>query len=76
MKISIKLKIMSIGLIGIIGFSIGIGWTYTATTKNAVALQAVVDGYYPVLELADANQVRLDKIQAQLKAAPAAVIMP
>ena len=72
MKFSIKLKIMSIGLIGIIGFSIGVGWTYIATTKNATALQVVVDGYYPVLELADANRVRLDKIQAQLKAAATA----
>ncbi len=72
MKFSIKLKIMSIGLIGIIGFSIGVGWTYIATTKNATALQVVVDGYYPVLELTDANRVRLDKIQAQLKAAATA----
>lgn len=67
--ISIRSKILSIAVIGVIGFSIFFANTYFVSKENFIRLSNVKDIYYPILESSDANLVRLDKITEQLQSA-------
>ncbi|MDH5445326.1 MAG: methyl-accepting chemotaxis protein [Gammaproteobacteria bacterium] len=67
--ISIRLKILSIAVIGVIGFSIFFINTYVVSKQNHTRLSSVRDIFFPILESSDANLVRLDKIKEQLQSA-------
>lgn len=68
-KLSIKYKILLIPLVGIIGFSVYIVFNYVSNAQNASRLTSIQNNYYPILELADANIVRLDRITEVLNSA-------
>jgi len=71
MKITIKIKILLIAVIGVLGFSVFFANTFIVSRDNSVRLSNVKDVYFPILEKTDANMVRLDKIKEQLQAAVA-----
>lgn len=62
-NLSIRLKILSIALVAIVGFVSYFVINYQVTQQNSERLDAVRNIYYPVLERADANIVRLNKIK-------------
>lgn len=69
LAISVRVKILSIAIIGMIGFTVFFVNTYIVSKDNSKRLSAVKDIYFPILERVDASLVRLDKIKEQLQAA-------
>lgn len=69
---SIRTKILLIAIVGIAGFMGTLAYNYTVTGQNKARLEGVRDVYFPMLERADANLVRLDKIKEGLNAAASA----
>ncbi len=69
MKMSIRQKILVIPIVAILGFIIYLGVNYNANSANSIRLQKIKEVYFPVLELANANIVRLDRIGEMLNTA-------
>ncbi len=70
-SISIRIKILTIVVMALIGFSGLLIYNYQVTSENSVRLQNVKDVFFPTLERIDANLVRLDKIKEALNSAVA-----
>jgi len=70
-NLSIKYKIISIAVLGIIGFSIYLSSNLVVSSKNADRLSNIRDIYFPVLELSDANKVHFGRIKEMLTSAVA-----
>lgn len=68
-KLSIKYKILLIPLVGVIGFAIYIAFNYSSNVSNAERMQLIRDTYFPILEKANANIVRLNRITEILNSA-------
>ncbi len=67
--LSIRFKLLFIGIVGIAGFGVFFIANYIVVNDNANRLQNVRDVYFPLLEHTDANLVRLDKIKETLATA-------
>jgi len=65
-NLSIKYKVLLIGLISSIGFALYLALNFFVNIDNARRLDGIRDVYYPVLERADANINRLDKVKQDL----------
>ncbi|HAC33323.1 MAG TPA: methyl-accepting chemotaxis protein [Gammaproteobacteria bacterium] len=61
-RMSIRNKIMALGVIGVLGFMVVLAYTYKISVDNAKRLDASKEVHFPVLERIDANRVRLDKV--------------
>jgi len=68
-KLSIRFKIFTIVMGGIIGLVVTLAFNYSATSNNKVTLEKVRDIYFPTLERLDANLDRLGKINENYSAA-------
>lgn len=62
-NLKIKFKILSIAFVGVLGFSIYLGINYQVTQTNSLRLDTIRFVQFPLLERADANIVRLDRIK-------------
>lgn len=71
-NLSIRIKISLIAAVGIIGFSLYLLFNLSVTKQNEIKLHAVSTVYFPLLERANANLVRLDKLRETFSAAVAA----
>ena len=71
-NISIKWKILSIALISSIGFIVYLSLNLTTSLGNEKRLGEIENTYFPALEHADANLVRLEKLAEAFKAAVSA----
>lgn len=60
--VSVRWKIYSIAIVSIIGFGAYLGFNVWVNTKNTELLTSVRDAYFPILEKATANSVRLERI--------------
>lgn len=60
--VSVRWKIYSIAIVSIIGFGGYLGFNVWVNTKNTELLTSVRDAYFPILEKATANSVRLERI--------------
>lgn len=69
MNISIKSKILSIALAGIVGFVIYWANNFSINEANYHRLQQSTNVYFPVLEKIDANITRLDKLSQTYQSA-------
>lgn len=67
--LSIRTKILSIVAVGVIGFAVNFGLNFAVANRNAELLVSTKDIYFPILERADANKVRLDKVKENLNSA-------
>jgi len=67
--LSIKYKVLLISAVGVIGFMLNLGYSYTVNSGNESRLEIIRDVSFPVLERTDANIVRLDKIKSALSGA-------
>lgn len=61
-RVSIKYKILLIPAVGITGFALYLLFTVNSGFKNVDRLNLIQDVYFPVLELAQANIVTLDRM--------------
>ncbi len=61
-RVSIKYKILLIPAVGITGFALYLLFTVNSGFKNVERLNLIQDVYFPVLELAQANIVTLDRM--------------
>lgn len=68
-NLSVLYKIMIIPIVGSIGFALFLFTNYQSNTSNINRLEEIRDVYFPVLELASANKVRLERITEQLNTA-------
>jgi len=68
---SIKFKILSIVVVGIIGFGLYFTANMLVASKNTDRLSNVRDTYFPVLELSDSNIVYFSRIKEALNGAVA-----
>ena len=59
---SIRNKILALGVIGVVGFTMVMAYNYSVSVDNAELLTASKEVHFPVLEKIDANQVRLNKV--------------
>jgi len=66
---SIKYKILSIVMVGIIGFGLYFVANLLVTSTNSKRLISVRDTYFPVLELSDSNIVYFSRIKEALNGA-------
>ncbi len=62
-NLKIKYKILSIALVGVLGFSVYLGINYQVTQVNSSRLDSIRFVLFPLLERADANIVRLGRIK-------------
>ncbi len=62
-KNSVRIRISSIALIGIVSFFIYLMFSFVTSRNNQQLLEDLHTVYFPVLERVDANMVRLDKIK-------------
>ena len=67
-SLSIKYKIFLIPIVGVIGFACNHLINNNVNSNNAARLAAIRDVYFPVLEKADTNIIRLDRITESLNA--------
>ena len=67
-SLSIKYKIFLIPFVGVIGFACNHVINTNVNSNNAARLAAIRDIYFPVLEKADPNIIRLDRITETLNA--------
>ncbi|PCI45047.1 MAG: chemotaxis protein [Moraxellaceae bacterium] len=67
-SLSIKYKIFLIPFVGVIGFACNHLINNNVNSNNATRLAAIRDVYFPVLEKADTNIIRLDRITETLNA--------
>jgi len=67
-SLSVKYKIFLIPFVGIIGFACNHLINNNVNSNNAARLAAIRDVYFPVLEKADTNIIRLDRITETLNA--------
>jgi len=67
--LSVRYKILVIPLVGTIGLALFLGVTYTYNSHNVDRLAEIRDVYFPVLEKANNNSVRLDRMVEQLNTA-------
>lgn len=65
-NLSIRLKLMSVVVIGVVGMLVTLAFNYNITRNNHLGLDRVQVSYYPILERADANRVRLAQIKESL----------
>jgi methyl-accepting chemotaxis protein len=68
-RISIKYKILLIPAVGITGFALYLLFTINSGIKNVDRLNLIQDVYFPVLELAQANIVTLDRMNETMSTA-------
>ncbi len=61
-NLSIRLKLLTVIVVGVIGMVITLAFNFTVTSNNQVGLDKVRDIYFPTLERVDANRVYLDNI--------------
>ena len=71
-KVSIKWKILSIALISSVGFAVYLLVNLSISVDNEKRLGEIESKYFPILEHADANLVRLDKMVEVFKIAVSA----
>ncbi len=71
-NLSIKYKILTIAMAGIIGFTLYLGFNYNVSKANANRLTDIQNKSFPILEATDANKVRLDKIKEALNSSVSA----
>ncbi len=62
-NLKIKYKILLIAFVGVTGFIFYLLINFQVTQKNSESLDVVRNQLFPILELADINIVRLDKIK-------------
>ena len=67
--LSIRNKVLIIGLVGVVGFGVNLFYSYSVNTKNQIRLQNIKDSDFPVLERTSDNINRLDKIKSMLNSA-------
>jgi methyl-accepting chemotaxis protein len=70
-SISIKAKIISLAGAAIIGFAVNLAVNTSINSANAERMQKVRDVYFPVVQKADANLVKLNQIGGLLNTAVA-----
>jgi methyl-accepting chemotaxis protein len=68
-NISIKVKIMALASAAIIGFMISLAMNASINSQNSERIQKVRDVYFPVVQKADANLVKLRQIKELLNTA-------
>lgn len=68
-RLSIKLKILLIPLVGVVGFCAYLMFNYSVSGENASRLTNIRDVYFPVLERTDANITYFSRIKEALNAA-------
>lgn len=61
-NLSIRFKVFTIVVGGIIGLAVPLAFNFSVTSDNNMMLKEVRDIYFPTLERLDANLVRLNKI--------------
>ena len=66
---SIKYKILSIVVVGIIGFGVYFAANMLVASKNTERLLSIRDVYFPVLELSDSSIVYFSRIKETLNGA-------
>ena len=66
LDLSIKYKILSIVMAGIIGFSIYFAYNFTVSRDIEARLDNIRDDYFPVLELTDKSIAAMNRIQETL----------
>ncbi len=62
-NLSIRLKCLSVIVIGVVGMVVMQAFNYSAVSSNQIDLEKVRDIYFPTLERVDINRVHLDDIQ-------------
>ena len=62
-NLSIRLKFLTVIIIGVVGMMATLAFNYTVTSGNQAGLTKVRDVYFPTLERVDLNRVRLDSIK-------------
>lgn len=67
--LSIRNKVLIIGIVGVIGFAINLFYTYNINTNNQARMQNIINADFPVLERTNANINRFDKIKTTLDSA-------
>ncbi len=67
--LSVRYKILVIPLVGTFGLGLFLGVTYLSNSGNINSLAEIRDVYFPVLEKANNNNVRLDRMVEQLNTA-------
>ena len=67
--LSVRYKILMIPLVGSIGLTLFLSITHISNTRNIERLSEIRDVYFPVLEKANNNSVRLDRMVEQLNTA-------
>ena len=70
-SISIKTKILSLAGAAIIGFAVNLAVNTSINSANGERMQKVRDVYFPVVQKADANLVKLNQIGGLLNTAVA-----
>lgn len=68
-KFSVVAKIITISVVGIIGFLLSLGFNFSATLENKNSLKSVIGVYYPVLEITNENLVRFNNVKVKLNQA-------
>ncbi len=71
-NLSIKYKILTIAMAGILGFTLYLGFNYNVSKANAHRLTNIQNKSFPILEATDANKVRLDRIKEALNSSVSA----
>jgi len=66
---SVKFKILSIVMVGVIGFGLYLAANMVVASKNTERLASIRDVYFPVLEISDANIVYFTRIKDSLAGA-------
>lgn len=67
--LSIRNKVLIIGIVGVVGFAINLFYTYNINTNNQARMQNIINADFPVLERTSANINRFDKIKTTLDSA-------
>ena len=68
-NLSIRYKILTIALVGVVGFVGYLAFNFSINTHNKERLAQIRDVYFPVLESANANIVRLGDIEDMMTGA-------
>lgn len=71
-RISIKLKLMLIPLVGVLGFATVLSYNFSVNTDTRHKLESVRDLYYPILERSNNVMVTLDRTVEILNSAVSA----
>lgn len=71
-RISIKLKLMLIPLVGVLGFAANLSYNFSVNTETRQKLESVRDLYYPILERSNNVMVTLDRTVEILNSAVSA----